>query len=207
MQEFLLRAGCAPFVGALGVGFGQLVAMPISGRLVLLTYLLVRHGLQGLGAGAQGEQLLLCALARHQTTATAESAQAWQRALRLSAVLLRGLAERSPAHRFAWQGAHTRAWPDLALADVLYPSSSCSRLSGCAVEGPLASTAETCSAACSQSSTTPARRMLPCSPSSGCPASSAASSAQPWRRRARCLDAFMGLVPVLRPAQLGCSRW
>lgn len=41
MQEFLLRAGCAPFVGALGVGFGTLTSMGISGKLVLLTYLLV----------------------------------------------------------------------------------------------------------------------------------------------------------------------
>ena len=38
-----MRAGFAPFVGALGVGFGGLTSLQISGKLVLLTYLLVRH--------------------------------------------------------------------------------------------------------------------------------------------------------------------
>lgn len=43
MAQFTLRAGLAPFVGALGVVVGWLLGMDSSGRLVLLTYLLVGH--------------------------------------------------------------------------------------------------------------------------------------------------------------------
>ncbi|KAK9800862.1 hypothetical protein WJX73_002141 [Symbiochloris irregularis] len=41
MTQFLLRAGLAPFVGVLGVFAGWQMGMEISGKLVLLTYLLV----------------------------------------------------------------------------------------------------------------------------------------------------------------------
>jgi hypothetical protein len=42
LTEYLVRVAFAPFVGALGVLFGWRAGMDISGRLVLLTWILVR---------------------------------------------------------------------------------------------------------------------------------------------------------------------